>query len=430
MLCAFVSRKTDFLKLKFRGIYRMNYIQDIIGGAFNTSIFWIFLIACVGYLLGSIQIKGVGLGTAAVFLSALIFGHFAFADDSLLHSIGLITASSASMKATMSLCQNIGLACFVTSVGFIAGPTFFHNLKQNAKSYVMLAAVIIGSGCLTCILVTLLSELNSAMTVGLLVGSLTTTPGFAAAQEALAGNDLLLNELSVGMAIAYPFGVIGVVLFVQIMPKLLRVDLEEEKQKINAGMAVKAKMYDGKLLEIDPLGYGAFTLAVILGVILGKISVPLPGGAAFSLGNTGGMLLMGLIFGHFTHLGKISLTVNRSALKALQELGLMLFLIGAGVPGGSDFVRIIQEKGMILFVYGALMTSIPMVGGYLFARYVLKLSLFNNLGSITGGMTSTPALGALIAAAKTSDVASAYAATYPVALVLIVLASQLIVTLM
>lgn len=80
------------------------------------------------------QDQGVGLETAAVFLVALAFGHFAFYEDSLLHSVGLITASTASMKSTMSLCQNIGLACFVTAVGFIAGPSFFHNLKKNAKS--------------------------------------------------------------------------------------------------------------------------------------------------------------------------------------------------------------------------------------------------------------------------------------------------------
>ena len=102
----------------------MNYLLSILVSAFNTPIFWVFLIACVGYLLGSITYKNVGLGTAAVFLAALVFGHFGFADDSLLHSIGLITTSSTSIKATMNLCQNIGLACFVTSVGFIAGPTF------------------------------------------------------------------------------------------------------------------------------------------------------------------------------------------------------------------------------------------------------------------------------------------------------------------
>ena len=75
-------------------------------------------------------------------------------------------------------------------------------------------------------------------------------------------------------------------------------------------------------------------------------------------------------------------------------------------------------------VYGAVMTLIPMLVGYVVAAKLLKLSLFNNLGSITGGMTSTPALGALINTSGTPNVASAYAATYPIALVLVVLASQ------
>ena len=79
------------------------------------------------------------------------------------------------------------------------------------------------------------------------------------------------------------------------------------------------------------------------------------------------------------------------------------------------------------FVYGMIMTIVPLVIGYLFARYVLKLSLLNNLGSITGGMTSTPALGTLIATAGTDEVSSAYAATYPFALVSIVLAAKIIV---
>ena len=82
------------------------------------------------------------------------------------------------------------------------------------------------------------------------------------------------------------------------------------------------------------------------------------------------------------------------------------------------------------FIAGVVITLIPMIVGYLFARYICKLPLLNNLGSITGGMTSTPALGTLISVAGTDDVAAAYAATYPIALVLIVLASQLIIALM
>ena len=75
------------------------------------------------------------------------------------------------------------------------------------------------------------------------------------------------------------------------------------------------------------------------------------------------------------------------------------------------------------------MTLLPMILGYLVAKFVLKLNLLNILGSITGGMTSTPALGTLIHVAGTSNVASAYAATYPIALIAVVLVSQLLVRL-
>ena len=80
---------------------------------------------------------------------------------------------------------------------------------------------------------------------------------------------------------------------------------------------------------------------------------------------------------------------------------------------GSGFIEILKEHGLILFVYGALITLIPMIVGYFVATKLMKLSLFNTLGSICGGMTSTPALGTLIRVTGTDDVASAYAATYP-----------------
>ena len=102
----------------------------------------------------------------------------------------------------------------------------------------------------------------------------------------------------------------------------------------------------------------------------------------------------------------------------------MFFLIAAGIAGGAEFIA---EFEAVYFLYGVIITIIPMIVGFFFAKYVLKLPLLNNLGSITGGMTSTPALGTLIGVAKTEDVASAYAATYPFSLVLIVIASQLII---
>ena len=76
------------------------------------------------------------------------------------------------------------------------------------------------------------------------------------------------------------------------------------------------------------------------------------------------------------------------------------------------------------------MTLIPLILGFLFHKFVLRLYLLNNLGSLTGGMTSTPALGTLITVAQTDQVGASYAATYPIALISVVLSSQFMVLLM
>lgn len=391
--------------------------------AMTLVLFFIFAIIVVGYLVGKISIKGVSLGSAAIFLVALVAGHFkgvAFQD------IASWQESLPAVDHYFKLVQNLGLVLFVTSVGLIAGPSFFKNLKKNAKSYVALGGIIIITGCLVCAAITLLvPNINSSMSVGLFAGALTSTPAFAAAQEAVGeANPLYYGNVAVGYAIAYPFGVIGVVLFVQIIPKILHANMDEERAKlvsIQSNDAVGGKQK--KLFEMDKFGMAAFFLAVMLGLILGSFHIPL-GKGSFNLGTTGGPLIIGLIFGHFGRIGKLSLKVDQHVLSLFQELGLILFLIGAGMDGGAEFVAVLKEYGALLFLWGALMTLIPMIVGFLFAKYVLKLSLFNNLGSICGGMTSTPALGTLIKTANTPNVASAYAATYPIALILVVLLAQ------
>ena len=374
-----------------------------------NSLLALFLIAALGYLIGAIKVKGIELGTAGVLLVALVFGHF-----------------GCEMPA---LIRNVGLALFVTSVGFIAGPKFFRNFKQNAKSYILLGFLIILTGALTCALLIAVSGVQPELMVGLMTGALTSTPGLAAAQGA-AGE--LSAQAAIGYAIAYPFGVVGVVLFVQLMPKILKADMKKEVANLEAAAGVNERAYAGKTFKLDAAGFFSFSVVIVLGYLLGSIEIPLGGGEnppVFALGTTGGPLLVGLLFGHFGHIGPIDLTLKKSALETFRELGLMLFLIGAGTEGGAGFVETLRREGAMLFVYGALMTIVPMIVGYFVAAKMLKLSLLNNLGSITGGMTSTPALGTLIAVAGTDDVASAYAATYPIALVSVVLASQFLTVL-
>lgn len=381
----------------------------------------LFAVLAVGYLVGRITVKGISLGSAGVFIMALVFGCFFYGDL----SDALMINDTTFVKDALKVIENIGLMFFVTAVGFIAGPGFVSNFKKNFKSYVLLGLVIIVAGaavCAGCILVDrnftdLSNQEVTAMMTGIFAGALTSTPAFSASKGAVAEG--LDGIVSTGYGIAYLFGVVGVVLFVQLVPKIMGVDIAAEREKITAADTGKKKVYNGKLMEMDDFGFMPLALAVLIGVCVGSLKF-----GNFSLTTTGGCLLAGLLFGHFQHIGPISLMPKTTTLKALRELGLVFFLAGAGISGGANFVKYFKA---IYFLYGIIMTVLPMIIGFFFAKFVLKLPLFNNLGSITGGMTSTPALGTLIHVTGTEDVASAYAATYPIALISVVFASQLII---
>ncbi len=391
--------------------------------AANFLMLSVFAIAAFGYILGRITIKGISLGTAGVFVIALIYGGFFGVHFNSKFVLEEVNYASQALK----IVENLGLVFFVTSVGFIAGPNFFKNMKKNFKSYVLLGFVIILSGgiaAVLCILVGRVIESGSdpkqltAIVTGLLSGALTSTPAFSATKEAVAAQ--YQDAVTVGYGIAYLFGVIGVVLFVQLMPRVVHANMAEEVRKITHVETGDVAKYKGKLLEFDDFGFTPFAAAAVLGILVGSVKFF----GFFSLTTTGGTLLVSLVFGHFGHVGRADLMPSKKVLETFRELGLMVFLIGAGVSGGMSFVRYFKP---VYFVYGVVMTLLPMILGYLVAKYVLKLNLLNILGSITGGMTSTPALGTLIHVAGTSNVASAYAATYPIALIAVVLVTQFLV---
>ncbi len=406
----------------------------------STLLMVVFGVLLLGYALGRITIKGISLGDAGVFIIALLVGALFFGVDDAGQLLFDASAKAYDFSGGLSIIESLGLILFVTSVGYIAGPKFFGNFKKNFKSYVLLGAIIIIAGGLTaaaCIYAgewigygATIKEQDGfvAMIVGLLSGSLTSTPAFSAAKATVAPE--FTGLVSVGHGIAYIFGVVGVVLFVQIIPKLTKANMDEERAKLVIKADNEKKKKAIKLFELDHMGIAGFSLAAILGALIGQIKIPLTSaglnGTCFSLTTTGGCLLMSLILGHFGRIGRVSIMPNQNTLKLFRELGLVLFLVGAGVPGGAEFVANFDP---MYFVYGIVMTIVPMIIGFLFAKYVLKPSLLNNLGSITGGMTSTPALGTLIGVAGSEDVAAAYAATYPIALIAVVLVSQFLIIL-
>jgi len=463
--------------------------MTLFGGAITISgitfmLLTVLVVIVAGYIIGRISIKEVSIGTAGVFVAALIFG--ALFND-MIHNALTLDGGDLTNTA-FSLVENAGLVLFVGSVGMMAGPGFFRNLKKNYKSYILIGIIIIAVGSLTTIscyyiamgtidlpsdaakLGITKSDYAISMMTGIMSGSLTSTPAFSAAQSTAAdivpagAAATIQDVITIGHAIAYIFGVIGVVLFVQLIPRMLNADMEKERELIkisdegesaaaNEPMATdngkgaaanesaitvasengnfeKKEKETKKRIKIDLAGYAAFGIVAIIGIIIGMIKIPLSSdgfsGSTFSLTTTGGVLIFSLVLSYIGHIGPLSIQTHPGVLKGFRELGLAIFLVGAGIPGGASFVKYYQS---IYFLYGVIITIIPMIIGYFIAYKVFKLPLLNSLGSITGGMTSTPALGCLIKTAGTDDVASSYASVYPVALVCVVLSSQFMILL-
>ena len=254
-------------------------------------VFCVFAIAAAGYLLGRVTIQGVSLGTAGVFVAALLFGCFCYGSL----SEQLTVAGATFVTDGLKIVENLGLMFFVTAVGFIAGPGFVHNFKQNFKSYVCLGLVITlfgGVACVLCILIgrsfTGLSHAEfTAILVGLLAGALTSTPAFSAAKATVATAELE-SLVSVGYGIAYLFGVVGVVLFVQLIPKLTHADLDRERDRLTQ-VSQNAARRTGRVC-LDEFGLMPLALAIVCGIVVGSCKV-----GNFSLTTTGGCLLAGLI---------------------------------------------------------------------------------------------------------------------------------------
>ena len=417
----------------------MSFLGGLVSvGNVSLLLMVVFGVLFLGYALGRIKIKGISLGDAGVFLIALLAGALFFSVNE--GGALVLGTNTYDFSSGLTLIESIGLVLFVTSVGYMAGPRFIQNLRSNFKRYAPLGVLIpllggiIGVGCIFFgEVVGYGSTIESrdgfvAMIVGILSGALTSTPAFSAAKATVAPE--YMGLVSVGHGIAYIFGVVGKVLFIQLIPRIERADMEKERALLLPATKIEEKKESKTLFSLDAAGLAPFALAAMLGMVIGQIKIPLSSngfdGTCFSLTTTGGCLLVSLLFGHFGRVGKLNILPSAQALKLLRELGLVLFLAGAGIPGGAEFVACFDP---IYFLYGAVMTVVPLILAYLFAKFVLKMGLLNNLGAITGAMTSTPALGTLISTAGTEDVATAYAATYPIALITVVLVSQFLIIL-
>ncbi|MCK5145593.1 transporter [bacterium] len=167
-------------------------------------------------------------------------------------------------------------------------------------------------------------------------------------------------------------------------------------------------------------------LGLGLGLVLGNVSIPIPGLPSFRFGLTGGILISAVLLSRLVRTGPVVWSLSPQASQILRDLGLACFLAVVGTQAGSDLGDVLTVHGISILGLAAIITLIPMVTGMLIGRFIFKMNPLTLLGVLTGAMTSTPGLGAAQGLTKCSAPSVAYATVYPVAMVGVIILARLI----
>lgn len=200
--------------------------------------------------------------------------------------------------------------------------------------------------------------------------------------------------------------------------KIMVICSKENMQKV-------ASIFGDDSKKLSNTDFLPIATGIILGILVGKLSINF-GSFSFSLGLTGGVLLLALVLGRTGKTGPILWTMTGSANQLLRQFGLLFFLAAVGTSAGSSMVETFQNSGFSLFGYGIILTLVPMIIATLVSRYFLKTNLLVLLGTLAGAMTSTPGLAAVDNVVDSDAPAVAYATVYPIAMVILIIVVQIL----
>ncbi len=168
-----------------------------------------------------------------------------------------------------------------------------------------------------------------------------------------------------------------------------------------------------------------FSFGIAMGIVIGAVSVTLFG-VSLGLGSAGGLLVAGLFIGHRRSIRPTFGRLPESTRWFLMEFGLLIFMAAVGLRAGGTFIETFLDSGVGLIVSGMLVTLVPVVLGYTFGRYVLRINPVLLLGALTGAMTSGASLSIVLQEAKSPLPALGYTGTYAFSNILLVVAGSLI----
>ena len=396
----------------------MNWIESLFGGSgVGPSVLYLSIAVFVGLLLGRIKIKGVSLGITWV----LFVGIF-------------VSALGVDLNYDMMhFIKEFGLILFVTAVGIQVGPGFFKSFKKGGLKLNLLAVAIVALGVITTIIISKISGESLAVMAGVYTGAITNTPGMSAAQQTITELGLgTADTIASGYAVAYPLGVVGLIVTCLLLRPICRINLKNEPTVEEDGL-VHEKKQTTPTLQRHKVNLIPIFVIIALGVILGSIPVPVGMSAPVKLGLAGGPLVMALVvswWGVKKNWFGTDFT-DSHGIWMLREVGIALFLAAVGLSAGGSFVQTIAEGGYMWVLYGIIITMVPELIVAIFARLVLHVNYYTLMGVIGGATTDPPTLAFAntVAPEGCKLPNTGYATVYPLTMFLRIFSAQLLVLL-
>lgn len=360
-----------------------------------NPVFLFFIIILVGNLLGNLKIFNFSFGVSAVLIVAIIVG--------LIISKINIGIFSNEIVAGFNIISKLGTSIFMSVIGIKTGSIINKKSIKKGLIGIITGSLMATSGLIiTLLIVNLDLNVDKSLIYGIYCGSMTSTPALAAMCELQNVN----NEFAVlGYGISYAFGVVGVVLFVQLFYKNYLLDYSWEILSSKQG---------------NENGLIIVSLVCFIGNFLGNMQIPI---VNTRVGVTGGVLLTGIIIGFIKSIFSNNSRISDDSLSVYKVIGLTMFFVGNGIIAGQKLNQSISFKW---FVYGAIITVFSMLIGYLISTIYYKTNR-ESMFIVAGGMTSTPALASLLKTKKDNSSIEVYSFAYLGALITMVILVPLVI---
>jgi putative transport protein len=435
-----------------------------------------FLAIATGLIFGKIRFGKFNFGISGALFTGLVIGWVAFKYANSVTEASSAYESAQKLLSVGVVSEGfftIFLILFVASIGLLAAKDMGVVLKKYGVKFVILGLLITFISAMTTYGATLFSDDSNPYEVsGVYTGALTSSPGLAAALETAKGHAIEKSEeyetmtpeqkakylnmagiekgdgsdavavfnatdaesfqmtdeikdqfiknaqasIGAGHAIGYPFGVLIVILAVNFFPAMFKIDVEKERKDFKREMEEARQSAGGRQIEETKFNILGFTIACLFGYIVGSINIYLPVIGYVGLGSTGGVLIGSLILGYIGKIGNINFRMDSKTLGVIRDIGLVFFLAIVGLRYGYKAIDALVGAGALLGLISTVVGVVGMLIGFIIGKYVLKINWIMLSGAICGGMTSTPGLGAAVEAIGSDDPAAGYGATYPFAL--------------